>query len=347
MDAVAQMTSRERAQLFEAAEARHVPRISASVIEKDFWVCWTLRRLYEVLQFRPRPIFKGGTSLSKVFNAVDRFSEDVDLSLSRRDLGYADERDPERVGITKQERRRRIDDLTTQCQKIVRERLIPGLRQDFSAVLGSSGWGVTLDVSDPLTVIFSYPPSHLTNALSYIRPAIRLEMGARSDDWPMIAAEIKPYAADVFPGMFTFPTCKVDALDAVRTFWEKATILHAEYHRPPHKPSRERLSRHYYDLYCLSNQEIGDQALKRNDLLKRVVQHKRHFFAQAWASYDTAQPGSFHLVPMGSRIDELQKDYAAMRPMIFGEFPSWDNIQRRLRQLESQINDIFKGNKFS
>ncbi len=338
MDSVAKQSSRERAQLFEAAEAKHTQKIAAPIIEKDFWVCWTLHRIFEVLQFHPQLIFKGGTSLSKVFKAIERFSEDVDLSLSRRDLGFVDDRDPEQADLTKKESRRRLDGLTAQCQQTVRDRLVPVLRQDFSTVLGPSGWTVELDADDPQTVVFSYPPSQLSRALPYLRPAIRLEMGARSDDWPTIEAEMTPYAAEDFPGMFLSPTCQVRTLAAERTFWEKATLLHAEYHRPSGKPSKERLSRHYYDLYCLSLLEIGHQALDRVDLLKRVVQHKRLFFAQAWANYETATPGTLRLVPPSERLNALRQDYDAMQTMIFGEPPRWDTILQKLRELEDRIN---------
>jgi hypothetical protein len=111
MDSVAKSSGHDRAQLFQTAESKHAPRIPASIIEKDFWVCWTLHRLFVTLNFRPQLIFKGGTSLSKVFKVIDRFSEDVDLSISRRDLGFGDARDPEENGISKNEAKRRLEAL--------------------------------------------------------------------------------------------------------------------------------------------------------------------------------------------------------------------------------------------
>lgn len=344
MDLVAKSLPRERAQLFQTAEIRHHPPIAAAIIEKDFWVCWSLHRLFDVLRFRPQLIFKGGTSLSKVFNVIERFSEDVDLSLSRRDLGFADDLDPEQAGISKKESQRRLEALVEQCRQIVRERLLPDLRRDFGTILGSSGWSLELDAQDPQTVIFSYPASDLTGASKYIRPAVRLEMGARSDDWPTVDAEIKPYAAESFPEMFAAPMCRVHTLDAERTFWEKATLLHAEFHRPADKPSRERLSRHYYDLFCLSRHEIGRRAIKRLDLLKRVVAHKSFFFAAAWANYGSAKPGTFCLVPSDAgRLESLRKDYDAMQAMIFGESPKWNDIIEELRRLEDKINHGIPG----
>lgn len=338
MDTVARQSARERAELFQAVEGRHTPRIAAQLIEKDFWVCWTLHRLFDVLKFRPQLIFKGGTSLSKVYSAIERFSEDVDLSLSRRDLCFADAHDPEQPGISNKEARRRLRALTEKCRETVRERLLPGLRLDFAAILGAGGWALNLDEQDPQTIIFEYPASALSGAVKYIRPAIRLEMGARSDDWPAVNAEIGPYAAEDFPKIFTAPKCKVRTLAAERTFWEKATLLHAEYHRPADKPAAQRLSRHYYDIYRLHGQNIGRRALEQRDLLERVIQHKRLFFSQAWAHYETAKPGAFHLLPARDRRDSLKKDYAAMQDMIFGEAPKWDDIINDLARLESLLN---------
>lgn len=139
MDRIARSNAADRTVLFRRTEAAMSHGCHAAIVEKDFWVCWALRRIFEVLQFRPHLIFKGGTSLSKVYRAIERFSEDVDLSLSRRDLGFADEHDPEQTGISKKEARRRLDALVAECQTVVREKLVPELRRDFASVLGGSG----------------------------------------------------------------------------------------------------------------------------------------------------------------------------------------------------------------
>lgn len=340
MDGVAQASPHDRADLFQQAAAQLRPTRSPVIIEKDFWVCWTLRRVFEVMRFQPQLIFKGGTSLSKAYHLIERFSEDVDLSLSRRDLGFADHRDPEEPGISKKESTRRLEALVAACEETIRDRLLPELQKDVARVIGSSGWNLSLDPADSQTVVFTYPSSGLsTPDTEYIRPAIRLEMGARSDDWPAEQRLIRPYAAEAFPEAFRVAaSCSVNTMEAVRTFWEKATLLHAEYHRPARKASMERVSRHFYDLYRLSQHEIGRQALSRLDLLDRVVAHKRLFFAAAWASYETAKPGTFHLIPREGRVPALRKDYNEMRTMIFGMYPSWEEVVEGLRQLEQQIN---------
>jgi hypothetical protein len=295
-----------------------------------------------VLQFRPQLIFKGGTSLSKAYNALERFSEDVDLSLSRRDLGFADNRDPEQPGISGKESRRRIQALVRACQQAILDRLLPALRADFASIINSGEWSLELDAIDRQTVIFNYPRSDLGGAFpAAIRPAIRLEMGARSDDWPVEVREVRPYAAEAFPAAFSIAaSCDVRALDAKRTFWEKATLLHAEHHRPIAKAPATGMSRHYYDVYQLSRQEIGRQALDRGDLLTRVVAHKRQFFASAWAHYETAMPRTFQLVPRDNQMPLLRADYARMREMIFGDAPDWQRIVQGLRELEGQINGL-------
>lgn len=342
MDRIAQSTPRERADLFRRAAVALRPERSPLIVEKDFWVCWVLRRLYEVLDFRPHLTFKGGTSLSKVYNAIERFSEDVDLSLSRRDMGFTDERDPEQTGIGTKETRRRLDALVASCQKEIHDHLLPMLRDDFVSALGKEGWEIALDKIDPQTVMFTYPSSGIANgAERYIRPAIRLEMGARSDDWPATDHQIKPYAAEAFPKAFTVaPSCRVYALEAERTFWEKATLLHGEHHRPKDKAMQERLARHYYDLYQLSKTDIEKKALADLDLLKRVIQHKMVFFRAAWKHFETALPGSFHLLPQEERQDDLRRDYAQMETMIFGDYPAWDDIIASLKETEKRINTM-------
>lgn len=336
MDRIAQAASAERAELFRRSAAALYPYRSPAIIEKDFWVCWALYRIYNVLRFRPELIFKGGTSLSKAYNAIERFSEDVDLSLSRRHLGFIDNRDPEEEGISRNESRRRIDALVAACQETIRHRLLPRLRSDFTSVIGTRGWSVELDVTDPQTVIFTYPRSEPGGRIpEAIRPAIRLEMGARSDDWPAEDREIRSYAAEAFPAAFeTLTSCRAHVLDARRTFWEKATLLHAEFHRQADRAAVDGLSRHYYDVYQLSQQDIGRQALGRVDLLERVVAHKRLYFPSAWAHYETANPGSFHLVPPEQRMSAFRADYARMREMIFGDAPVWEEIVQGLRELQ-------------
>ncbi len=150
---------------------------------------------------------------------------------------------------------------------------------------------------------------------------------------------IQPYAADVLPQLFKEPSCQVRTLGAERTFWEKATLLHAEYHRPMEKKPPERLSRHYYDLAKLYRSAIGRRALGDRGLLTAVVAHKQLFFASAWASYQTATPGGFHLVPPRERLAALEADYqVTCEQIIFGESYSFNELMAVMAEIETTIN---------
>ena len=345
MDGIARTTGKERSELFSEAAARRGD-ITPEVIEKDFWVCWTLKHVFELGPAPAQLIFKGGTSLSKVYGVIERFSEDIDLSLSREDLGFTGERDPYQAESGKKQKGL-IEALVTRCEEAISGELIPRLRERFATVLGDEGsgdapWSLSLDEGDAQTVNFSYPPGLRSGGalpISYVRPIVRLELGARSDHWPAEEHVIQSYAAEVLPDSFEVPSCRVRTLSAERTFWEKVTILHAESHRPTDKPSGERLSRHYYDVARLYQNAIGEKALLRNDLLEAVVTHKRLFFRSAWANYETAVRGSFRLVPPEECRSAFETDYRAMREtMIFGESYSFDELLAVLAEVETKLN---------
>lgn len=344
MDSVATMPPKERADLFVAAAGKRAPK-SAAIMEKDFWVCWMLKRIFGFKQLPYHLIFKGGTSLSKVFRLIERFSEDVDLSFDRRELGFDAGHDPEEAPSRKKQRVM-VDELQANCEALIRDKFVPVLVADCQSILGNAktsphAWNIEIDSEDRQTVLFRYPQALSLDGItvsSYIRQEVRLELGARSDHWPEEKYAITPYAAELFPQMFQAPSCEVNVLEAVRTFWEKATLLHKEAHRAGAAAKNERISRHYYDLYMLSRTDVADKALKSMDILERVIEHTTVFFPATWAHYETARPGSFRLVPQKDRLLVLKGDYAQMKVMIFGEYPKWDDIVEGLKGLEERIN---------
>jgi hypothetical protein len=167
---------------------------------------------------------------------------------------------------------------------------------------------------------------------------VRIELGARSDHWPAGVYPITPYAAEEFPSYFTEPASRIRTLEAERTFWEKATILHAEHFRPETSAAADRISRHYYDLYRMAIVPVAEKSLARMDLLDRVAEHKRVFFRSAWARYEDARPGSLRLLPPEERLATLRADYDKMREMFFGDRPPFEQILDVLRELEKKIN---------
>lgn len=178
------------------------------VIEKDFWVCWTLERLFALPDFADHLLFKGGTSLSKVYGLIQRFSEDIDLSLSRSFLGEG-LADPEQATSNTQ-RKQRSEALVAAFHAAVTERLLPALRSAIAEQLGEeakkenegeSGWTLTQDAADPGTLHFAYPRA-VGGDLLYIRPEVRIELGGRSDDWPAEDRTVISYVAEELPQVF-------------------------------------------------------------------------------------------------------------------------------------------------
>src|SRR6185312_12644480 len=345
MDDIARLPAADRMDLF-LGTAR--PRgMTAEIIEKDFWVCWTLKRLFTLSDPPAGMLFKGGTSLSKVFGVIERFSEDVDLSFDRAGLGFGGESDPFNA-TTGKRRKHGLEALTETCQRVIRERLLPQLVIAFGDALGeppSTNWSLQLAEDDPegQTLLFRYPmagPPRSADEPAYIQPAVRLEIGARSDHWPAIEASVSSYVAAEFPKHFKEPGCKVHVLGIERTFWEKATILHMWHHAPADKKFRDRQSRHYYDVARLYQHELGKAAFKDTDLLLKVARHKEVFFPAAWARYAEAKPGTLRIMPPNSRLLELEQDYGKMKQMIFGEPPSFESLLELLKQLEAEINSV-------
>ena len=166
-----------------------------------------------------------------------------------------------------------------------------------------------------------------------------MELGSLTDQRPAGEHSVTPWVAEDFPDICSEPSSSVVALEAERTFWEKATILHKEHHRPADKPMRSRLSRDCYDLCRLAVHSTGVKAMLDLDLLARVVAHKRLYFHSSWAHYDTAQPGSLRLVPPAHRLAELRADYQEMQEMFTKPPPVFDDILTQLQTIEAEINN--------
>ncbi len=344
MDKVARLPVADRAALFGETGAGR--GIADTIVEKDFWVCWSLRRLFGLPKGTVGSlVFKGGTSLSKAFSAIRRFSEDIDLSFDRAELGYTGDRDPEKKGISRKQATRLIDDLIGDVERHIAEKLLPALRAAIVEQLGepsNSEWSLEIDVDDAQTVNFQYPtalPVAEYQGMAYITPRVKLELGARGDPWPTEERVIRPYAADDYPDFFEDPGTSVIVLSARRTFWEKATALHVEAHRPAGSPTPQYISRHYYDLAMLLDTEAGQDASADFELLAQVVKHKAIFFRSSWASYDTARPGTLRLMPSVTRVKDLRTDYRAMAPMMFDKIPPpFDDILAKIAALQQMTN---------
>lgn len=322
----------ERRLYVEQAAIRR--NVSPVILEKDFWVCWMLGVLFQS-EFAESLVFKGGTSLSKVFGIIQRFSEDIDLSLSPAFLKL-----PE-AGTSRNQANKWMTRAEAACGAAVQHQIGPAMEAAVESVLGKGkqAWFEFLtDSGTNSPVLLFHYPSFQPTGFDYLKRSVKLEFGSLTDQQPVGRHPIRPWMADALPEAFTDWYCDVVALEVERSFWEKATILHTEYHRPAEKPMPDRFSRHYADIAALAKHPNASTAIDRHDIRDQVVKWKSQFFGSAWANYEQAKPGTFRLVPRSERLPALRRDYQAMRDMYLTEPASFDEILTTLSELENRIN---------
>ena len=326
MDRVTRLPVKQRSELFSEAALRK--GVTPAIIEKDFWVTWILGRLFENEELAKILMFKGGTSLSKVFHLIEQFSEDIDLILNWNLLTTEDPR-RDRSKTSQLKFNKAIDE---KACLYVKEELVGKINTLVSSVCRCK-----VDDLDPHVINVEYPGAFSDE---YLRPQVRLEVGPLASWIPYEHYKICSYAAEIFPDQFRQPTCEVVAIKAERTFWEKATILHHEAYRPEESQIPVRHSRHYYDMARMAKSSIKDTALNDLVLLKDVVAFKQQFYPRGWAHYDLANPGTFKLVPKEHAGKAIEADYRRMREMIFGEYLDFRAMVETLTILEREINDL-------
>jgi hypothetical protein len=329
MREMARRSDVDRRDLFRAASQKM--RVHEAIVEKDFWVCWILDCLFHESAWEDHLAFKGGTSLSKAYGAIERFSEDIDLVLDWRLLGYTREEPWSDRSATKQDAF--VKEANQRTVEFLEREFAPALRDSLATRLGKA---VAIACREQ-NVLIEYPRAF---SLAAIQPQIRLEIGPMAAWVPNEQRSVRPYAAEQFAELFQQPDSTVRTIVAERTFWEKATILHQEAHRGPDKPLPPRYSRHYYDLCRLSRMPIRDSALADVSLLREVAGFKMRFYRCPWARYEDAKPGSLRLLPPEHHMTELRRDYAAMQAMLFGQVPKFDQIISEIAELERAVNGL-------
>ena len=305
-----------------------------AIIEKDFWVCYVLDYLFHRSEWKDALVFKGGTSLSKAFHVIKRFSEDIDLILDWRLIKYGIDEPWEERSHNQQDKFNKLMIKTT--AEYLQSVFVPAVKEGIRKEIGEDIL-VEMDPDDPdhCTVNIYYP--HIFQE-EYIRPEIRLEIGPIAEWTPSHKKEIQPFVAENYPSIFDSPSTEILTVDAERTFWEKATILHKV--ACSGGPIANRYARHYYDMYMLGNSDIKEEAFRRVDLLIRDINFKQKFYYTKKASYDTAVPGSIRLMPGKETTDALRADYEHMKNMFYENAPEWEKILEYLNRLEREINAI-------
>ncbi|MBB1532882.1 MAG: nucleotidyl transferase AbiEii/AbiGii toxin family protein [Mogibacterium sp.] len=308
--------------------------VNEVILEKDYWVCFVLNYLFSKCKWKDAFTFKGGTSLSKCFGLIQRFSEDIDLILDWRVIGYRfDEPWLERTN-TKQGKFNKESNQKT--EEFLKNEFVSQLDSDFKDMLNEE-FHISIDESEPSTVLFEYPKVFKS---SYVTQAVRLEIGTLASWTPSKVVHVVPDIQKIYPMLFDGDFIEVRSVLPERTFWEKATILHHEANRPKELAIPKRYARHYYDLVCIANSPYKDRALKNSELLEDVVQFKQKFYPRKWAKYEEATTETIRLVPEDYRLKEIKEDYKNMTEMFFGEYPSFENLINSVLELEKEIHKI-------
>ncbi|MGH7102527.1 MAG: nucleotidyl transferase AbiEii/AbiGii toxin family protein [Acetobacteraceae bacterium] len=328
----------DRRDLFLATAARLGTTVQN--IEKDFWVCWTLDALFNGLPpGGPRLLFKGGTSLSKGYGLIERFSEDIDITVFRADID-APASVEELEALGRKRRERRLDDIRKACQAYIGGPLRTQL-EELAAGLPVAGgeFRVMPDEGDPdgQSLLLRYPA--VSDEDAYVRPAVKIEAGAKSALDPHAPLAVQPYVAGEVK-QFDLAVPGVMTIDPARTFWDKVLILHSLRRtfedRGVLRGSGQRVSRHYYDVDRVVRTEVGRRARADLAMAEDCVRHERMFFKRA--GQDTAMPGSFAFAPPPAMRDQLRQDYAAMAVMIFGDVPAFEAVMDSIAVLEATVN---------
>lgn len=308
--------------------------LNEAIIEKDFWVCLMLDYLFHKCECKDYFTFKGGTSLSKCYNLIKRFSEDIDLILDWRILGYRLNEPWLERSNTKQDKFNK--EANAKAELFLKETLLPVLQNDFNRLLNLKD-AFYIDDKDAQTICFRYPAVYNDDSILQI---LRLEIGALAAWTPSVVKNIKSYTAEYYPKIFETGTTDIRCASVERSFWEKATILHHEANRPKELPMPRRYSRHYYDLYVIAHSEYKSAAFEQIDLLRKVVDFKMKFYPRKWAEYENAKPETLKLVPPEYRLKALREDYQNMENMFYSDFPDFDNLMKYIYELEKEINSI-------
>lgn len=312
--------------------------MTPEILEKDVWVCWALDALFTIGD-NVKMAFKGGTSLSKAYNLINRFSEDVDVTIDYASLDSTiDPFDPE---LSTNARRRQSDAMVERANCYVIEIIEPHFRKLLTNQFPDGGW--SLDVEKDGELLTLAYPSAITSLNvvgdNYIREFVKIEFGGRMATIPSQTHHITAYLEGHI-GELELPSASANVLSGQRTFLEKVTLAHVECHRVSTKVNSERLSRHWYDLFMLADTPIGREAVADRALLADVVKNKKTFYHAPYAEYDKCLNKQMQIVPGGQTFESLRVDYEVMKreSMLYGDVPTFQEIMERLRRLEEEIN---------
>ena len=330
----------DRLAMLQQTEATH-PGINQVAIEKDWWVTVTLKALFQT-DCRDSLIFKGGTSLSKGFNIIERFSEDIDLAISHSFFGIEKTNKSQRDKLKKLARRYIQETLSAQLDAQLKDMGITGYTiENVTQVQDKNGEWKPIDSDKDPTVILLHYPSIVEDTISYIPPRVKIEISCLSMDEPTEEHDIHSLICETFEEEDTDANCKIRTVVPTRTFLEKLFLLAEEFQKD--KPRSVRMSRHLYDLEKLMDTEYGREALADRTLYDAIVEHRRAYYALKYVNYDLHAPASINFMIPEQTIESWKADYSDMRRFfIYGQSLDFDALMQKMEELQERVRAIAK-----
>jgi len=312
--------------------SRQIGLPSSSAAEKDWWVVQTLAVIFS-MDCANALIFKGGTSLSKGWNLIQRFSEDIDLALDREFLGFTGELSKGDIKKLRRKSYRFITEVFTEELKAKFAEL------DFKEVTVKYREVENHD-QDPLIIEIYY--NKLTETDTYLKPGVLVEIGSRSLKEPFTQRTFGTFVSQIYSdNPFTDKPINIPVVNPERTFLEKIFLLHEEFQKAPEKIRVEHLSRHLYDIEKLSQTEYAETALQDTDLYNTIVKHRSKFTAISGIDYANHKPENIKFIPTDTIIKRWEADYDEMKgSMIYGQSLNFDELITQLTELQKRINEI-------
>ena len=330
----------DRLAMLQQTETGH-PGINQVAIEKDWWVTVTLKALF-LTECCESLIFKGGTSLSKGFNLIERFSEDIDLAISHSFFGIEKTSKNQREKLRKRARAYIHDTLSTQLDANLRAIGVSGYSiENVTKEQDKNGEWRLIDSDRDPTVILLHYPSIVEETITYIPPRVKIEVSALSMDEPTESRDIHSLIEKSFEGEDTGANCKVRTVVPTRTFLEKLFLLAEEFQKE--KPRSLRMSRHLYDLERLMDTQYGCEALSDNSLYNAIVEHRRTYYALNYVDYDAHNPSTINFMIPEKEMKQWETDYSEMkRSIIYGQSLEFEVLMQRIKELQERVRNMVR-----
>lgn len=328
----------DRLAMLQRTEIEH-HGINQVAIEKDWWVTVVLNALFKT-DCRESLIFKGGTSLSKGFNIIERFSEDIDLAISHSFFGIENTSKNQREKLRKMSRKYIHETLSNQLSAILNDMGISGFSvENVTQVQNDKGEWHQIDSDTDPTVILLHYPSIVEETISYIPSRVKIEISCLSMDEPTEMREIHSLIEESLAGEDSDANCKIRTVIPTRTFLEKLFLLAEEFQKE--KPRSVRMSRHLYDLEKLMDTNYGQEALANRSLYDAIVEHRKTYYALKYVNYDLHKPATINFMIPEKEIDAWRSDYNDMRHFfIYGNSLEFDALIKRMEELQESVRNV-------